>query len=122
MPSYLVRGKYAGVISGNCCNTCVIDKKSSLFFNTLATRLLEMSHAIEERIEDIKKNCNGPKQANGFLFASIDTPQMNITVGEEYVIYVQRHGPPHHGKFDQHKLNHIRKEYGIPIPPPKPSK
>ena len=108
--------KYAGIISGNCCNTCLIDKKSSVFFNTLASKLLEMSHSIEERIEKIKKNCGGPKQADGFLFASIDTPEMCITVGEEYLIYIQRHGPPHHGKFDHHKLSHIRREYNITIP------
>lgn len=116
MPTYL-KGRFKGAISGNCCNTCTIDKKSSLFFNTLATRLLEMSQSIETRIEQIKKNCGEPKQADGFLFASIDTPSMNITVGAEYVIYVQRHGPPHHGKFDRHKLDHIRKEFNIPIPP-----
>ena len=116
MPSFLGRGIYAGIISGNCCNTCTIDKKSSIFFNTLASKLLEMSQSIEKRIEEIKKNCNTPKQADGFLFASIETPEMTICIGEEYIIYMQRHGPPHHGKFDHHKLNHIRREYNITVP------
>lgn len=116
MPSFLGRGKFAGIISGNCCNTCTIDKKSSLFFNTLATKLLEMSRSIEERIEEIKKNCNTPKQADGFLFASIETPPMLICIGEEYLIYIQRHGPPTCGKFDHHKLNRIRREYNITVP------
>ncbi len=82
----------------------------------MTMKLLEMSQAIEERIEQIKKNCNQEKPSDGFLFASIETPQMLITVGQEYVIYLQRYGPPHHGRFDPCKLESIREELGIPAP------
>ena len=75
-----------------------------------------MSHSIEDRIEEIKKNCNQPTQADGFIFASIETPAMDITIGAEYIIYIQRYGPPHHGKFDQCKLDNIRDELNLPTP------
>ena len=111
MPVFLrsgikLSGKMSGLINGNC----IIDKNSAMFFNTLSLKLLEMSETVEKRIEVIKKNCNENQRANGFLFASIDTPQMNISVGSEYVIYVQRYGPPPNGKFEPAKLELIRKE------------
>jgi hypothetical protein len=92
-----------------------IDKNSALFFNTLASKLLEMSKTIEDRIEDIKKNCN-TERARGCILVSIDTPHMNISVGAEYFIYVQRHGPPIDGKFDPEKLALIRAEENIEAP------
>lgn len=97
----------------DCCCDGSIDKNSALFFNQLASKLLEMSESIEARIETIKKNCNSSGQSSGFLFASIDTPQMSISVGGEYVVYVQRHGPPVNGKFDSCKLDAIRKELNV---------
>ena len=95
-------------------NTCdgSIDKNSALFFNTLASKLLEMSKTIEDRIEDIKKNCN-KERARGCIFASVDTPHMNISVGAEYFIYVQRYGPPPNGKFEPEKLAIVRAELEI---------
>lgn len=110
MPSFLHSGRL-GSMNGNgyCCDDNSIDRNSAIFFNNLASKLLEMTQSFEKRIEDIKKNCGG-QSAKGFLFASIDTPRMNITVGYEYIIYVQRHGPPENGKFDLCKLDIIRNE------------
>jgi hypothetical protein len=117
MPSYLSSGRL-GLMnrSGGCCDDNSIDRNSAIFFNNLASKLLEMTHSFEKRIEDIKKNCGG-QSARGFLFASIDTPQMNISIGSEYVIYVQRFGPPEKGKFDKCKLDIIRKELKLTAPP-----
>lgn len=94
-----------------CCDNTV-DRNSALFFSNLATKLLDMSKAIEARMEELaNKACH--TESGGFLFASIDTPSMAIGVKYEYVEYIKRYGPPHRGKFDEHKLRKIRKELGI---------
>lgn len=114
MPSFLSSGRL-GMMNQNdgcCCDDNSIDRNSALFFNNLALKLLEMSRSFEERIEQVKKNC-GDKQVSGFILVSIDTPQMAISVGSEYVIYVQRYGPPPEGKFDPEKLTKIRTELNI---------
>lgn len=110
MPSFLSSGPMGMMAARSCCcDDSSIDRNSALFFNNLANKLLEMSQAFEDRIEKLKNDC-GKTQANGFLFASIETPAMQISVGGEYVIYVQRFGPPPLGKFDPVKLDAIRAE------------
>lgn len=86
-----------------------IDVHTVSFISSVATKLLDLTKAIDLRIDTIKKNCKATTQEQ-FVFASIDTPNMNISVGAEYVIYVQRFGPPRLGKFDQDKLAEIRAE------------
>ena len=114
MPSYLSSGGLGGMNRNGscCCDDNSMDRNSAIFFNQLATKLLEMSKSFQERLEEARKNCN--QQQAGFLFASIDTPQMAISVGTEYIIYVQRFGPPPNGKFPPEKLAQIRMEFNIP--------
>lgn len=95
--------------NSNSCDGS-IDKSSAGFFHDLASKILQMAESVDARIEDIRKKCNDSQQARGFLFASVDTPNMNISIGAEYVIYIQRFGPPQLGKFDQDKLAEIRAE------------
>ena len=100
---------------GCCCVDNSIDRNSAFFFTNLANKLLEMSKTIENKIEEIKKNCNKPVQGGrGVMFASIDTPVMNIAVPREFMEYIKRHGPPPKGKFVPYKLHVIRMELGIP--------
>ena len=97
--------------NGSCCDDNSMDLNTAFFFNQLATKLLEMSQSVQERLEAARKNCN--QQQSGFLFASIDTPQMAISVGTEYILYVQQFGPPPNGKFCPEKLQQIRIEHNI---------
>lgn len=117
MPSFLSSGPMGmtAARSNCCCDDSSIDRNSAIFFHNLANKLLEMSQSFEDRIEKIKKDC-GNRQANGFLFASIDTPSMQISVGAEYILYVQRYGPPPKGKFCPEKLKLLRQELGIEPP------
>jgi hypothetical protein len=116
MPTYIVSGsRMSGGGGGSCCcEDSTIDRNSAIFFNTLASKLLEMSQAVESKIEDIKKNCNQPAPAGrGFLFASIDAPSMVLSVPREYTEYIKRYGPPPKGIFEPIKLEIIRAQLGI---------
>ena len=117
MPSYIVNslkncGKNVVAMS---CNDNSIDRNSALFFNNLATKLLDMSRAIETKMEELRnKVCERPS-GRGFLFASIEAPSMVVGVRMEYVEYIKRFGPPVKGKFDENLLNELRIEMGIPL-------
>lgn len=115
MPSYLF-GKFAsagaGGADGCCCTDNTLDRNSAVFFNNLATKLLDMSKAIEKRMEELANKAT-PQPQSGFLFAKIDTPVMALGVKMEYIEYIKRYGPPIKGKFDEEKLEELRAELGI---------
>ena len=118
MPSYLLGGGTTGLgagAGGNCCctDTASLDRNSALFFNNLATKLLEMSETIQKRMEDLANRVPPSQQGGGVLFASIETPAMALGVKMEYVEYIRRYGPPIKGKFDTEKLAVLRAELGI---------
>ena len=121
MPNYIVSGGRMGGGGGGsggacCCEDSTIDRNSAIFFNTLAAKLLEMSQTVEAKIEAIKKDCNKPAQGGrGVYFASIDTPNMVISVPREYTEYIKRYGPPPKGKFEPIKLEIIRAQLGITV-------
>jgi len=112
MPVYIHRGN-ANSASGVCCSQNTIDRNSAVFFNSLATKLLDMSRAIEKKMEDLRKRVCEPQNGRGFLFASIEAPSMVVGVRQEYVEYIKRYGPPVKGKFDEGLLNILRQELGI---------
>lgn len=113
MASYL-KGLKANGASGDgcCCSDNSIDRNSAIFFNNLALKLLDMSKAIEARMEELSnKVCS--TETRGFLLASIDTPSMSIGIKYEYVEYIKRYGPPPNGLFDETLLTNLRTELGI---------
>ncbi len=102
------------VDSGSNEASAPISKQNVVFLSTLAEQLQELSEAVEARIDYIKETAVAkPKNNNNHILASIDTPNMNLTVGAEYILYVQKFGPPPLGKFDPEKLAEVRAEYGI---------
>jgi hypothetical protein len=111
MPTYLVKNNGKNCLP-SCIPDCSIDRNSAIFFNNLATKLLEMTEAIEKRIDELE-NRPCPTETRGVLFASIDAPVMNIGIKYEYIEYIKRYGPPQGGQFDETKLNAIRIELGI---------
>lgn len=117
MPNYILSGSRMGGSGGGgscCCEDSTIDRNSAIFFNTLASKLLEMSQAVEAKIEEIKKDCHKPAPGGrGFLFASIDAPSMVLSVPREYTEYIKRYGPPPKGKFEPIKLEIIRAQLGL---------
>lgn len=109
MPNYIVTNKQCTTsqISGNS------NQNTIQFFDSLSTKLLEMSEAVQKRIDDIKANCTAPQKTKGISLVSIDTPSMLLGVKVEYLVYVQRYGPPTNGVFDEKKLEQLRIELGI---------
>ena len=116
MPSYLLGGGTSGNGAGGagccCTDSTSLDRNSAIFFNNLATKLLDMSKAIQTRMDELANRVPG-QQSGGFLFASINTPAMMVGVRQEYVEYIKRYGPPQKGKFDAAKLEQLRIELGI---------
>jgi len=93
-----------------CCDNS-LDANSAVFFNNLATKLLDMSKAIEKKMEDLSKQvCS---TSSGFSLVEIDTPVMMLGVKYEYIEYIKRYGPPCDGIFDAIKLEQLRVELGI---------
>lgn len=115
MPNFLRVSSVLGGSANGCCVDNTIDRNSALFFNNMATKLLEMSVAIEARFDDIRKRC-GAAVSSGptFFFASIDTPTMVVSVPIEYTEYIKRYGPPPKGRFDEERLIAICCSLGIP--------
>ena len=111
MPTYLVKNSSQNCIQ-TCAQDCSIDRNSALFFNNLATKLLEMTQTIENRITELQNRpCS--TESRGVFFASIETPPMILGVRYEFIEYIKRYGPPPEGKFDEGKLNSLRIELGI---------
>jgi|LauGreDrversion4_2_1035121.scaffolds.fasta_scaffold565176_2 hypothetical protein len=116
MPSYIVVAGRGGYDGNPCCRDNSVDRNSAIFFNNLANKLLEMSKAIDARMTELSNRVCAP-ETKGFLFASIETPQMVLGVKYEFVEYIKRYGPPVNGKFDAQKLEDIRIELGISAAP-----
>ncbi len=102
------------VDSGSNEPSAPITKQNIGFLSTMADKLQELSEAIEAKIEYIIKTAvPKPKNLDNHILAAIDTPNMNLSVGAEFIMYVQKFGPPPLGKFDPERLASIRAEYGI---------
>lgn len=108
MPRYIVCRQSVN----GCCDT-TIDRNSAVFFNNLATKLLDMSKAIQTKMDDLANKVCHPTESRGFVLVSIDTPQMLLGVKYEYIEYIKRYGPPSRGKFDERLLDELRKELNI---------
>ena len=108
MPSYLLSGYNGSSGVGGSIDCC-----TAVFFDKLATKLLDMSKSINERIEKIK-NTVCIQQPPGVMLAKAELKSQTVGVKYEYIEYIKRYGPPENGKFDEKKLNIIRTELGIP--------
>lgn len=108
MPTFITSGKTSGKIT--CDN--LTNSNMVIFLNDLTTKILNMSIAIDKRMNDLQnKVCSIEK--SGFILASIETPKMAISVGLEYIEYVRRYGPPINGQFNTDKLRILRAELGV---------
>jgi|688.fasta_scaffold611693_2 hypothetical protein len=111
MPSYLLSGNIKNSNTTGCCCDSSIDSNSAIFFNNLASKILDMSKAIEKKMDDLSKQvCT---QAIGFSLVQINTPSMLLGVKYEYMEYIKRYGPPDGGQFDEVLLEKIRNDLGV---------
>jgi hypothetical protein len=121
MPNYLrFRGGGAvsrggsGCVQLNCSSGQIKCMSSVNFLETLSEKLMAMTESLQEQFAELVRPPPAPsKAAGGFYFAKIDTPTMVLGIKYEYVLYIQRYGPPENGIFDEAILTNLRAELGI---------
>ena len=106
MPSYIVSG-----LNVQATGDSMVCRDTTRFFDTLATKLLDMSRAIQQKMDEIRAQVNC--QEKGVLLASIEAPNMALSVKYLDIEYIKRYGPPEDGIFDEAKLIVLRGELGI---------
>lgn len=106
MPTYIVSRQTTQTTGDS-----TVCRDTTRFFDTLATKLLDMSKAIQKKMDEIRSQvtCHG----KGVLMASIEAPNMALSIKYEYIEYIKRYGPPDDGVFDEAKLVILREELGI---------
>jgi hypothetical protein len=121
MPSYL---RFRGVMSGaagvggcvkiNCSSSGIKCMSSVNFLEKLSNKLLDMTKSLQAQFAElVRPPPSSGTDGGGVYIAKIDTPVMNIGVKYEYVLYIQRYGPPDNGIFDETILSELRAELGI---------
>ncbi len=100
-----------GASTGNGSGCCVCPSQTT-FLSTLADKLKAMVISLQAQFEQLQNRV--ATRGEGAILAGIaSSAQVNVRV--QYVIYIQRYGPPVNGVFDQELLDEIIREYNIPI-------
>lgn len=90
--------------SSSCC--C---PSTTTFLSTLVDKLYTMAQTLKSQFENYE-NLAKKQPARGAIFAEIEVADVNLQIKYEYVIYIERHGPPIDGIFDETLLAQIRAE------------
>ena len=95
--------------SASCC--C---PSSTVFLDTLTTKLIAMTRSLQQQFEDLKKNQVPPSSSEmkGSRLAELGVGA-NVSVKYAYYIYVQRYGPPVNGVFDPLYIDLINAEIAL---------
>ena len=120
MPSYL---RFRGVMTGaagaggcvkiNCSSSGIKCMSSVNFLEKLSNKLLDMTKSLQDQFSELVRPPPSGGGDGGIYIAKIDTPVMVIGVKYEYVLYIQRYGPPENGLFDEAILTELRAELGV---------
>jgi hypothetical protein len=115
MPTYLRfrSGGGKGCVELNCSSGQIKCMSSLNFLDTLSKKLLAMTESLQKQFDECVRPPPSGGGESGVYLAKIDTPKMVIGVKYEYVLYIQRYGPPENGVFDETILTNLRAELGI---------
>lgn len=120
MPTYLLQSEISqlsnfGNFNANNTNCCAPEacQSSLLFFNSLSGKMLDMVNTLKQQFAECAANANNTSNAKGFILAKIEAPRPVLGVKYEYIVYINRYGPPTDGIFDPVLLQQIRTELGI---------
>jgi hypothetical protein len=102
-------GTGTGTGAGSGC--CVCPSQTN-FLSTLADKLKDMVQSLQVQFEELRNKV--AVRGEGAVLAGIAS-SAKVDVQVQYVIYVQRYGPPVNGVFDAELLDEIIREYNIPI-------
>jgi hypothetical protein len=95
--------------NNNCC--C---PSTTTFFETLVNKLEEMVISLKVQFSELKTvipPSNRPNKA--LVIAEATVSAVPFIVRQEYMLYMQRFGPPQSGIFDETLLAGLRKELGL---------
>jgi hypothetical protein len=81
---------------------------TTTFLSTLVDKLYLMATTLKGQFEAYEAKTS-KQNYRGVIIAEIDTSSL-VGIKYEYVIYVERYGPPIEGIFDEALLEQIRKE------------
>ena len=109
MPRYLISSARGCAVQ--CTSNDVKCASAINFLDILSNKLLDMTKSLQTQFEECTKSPG--VQSAGFIIASVDVPKMTLGVKYEYVVYIQRYGPPSDGIFDEAILVKLRTELGI---------
>ena len=102
-------GTGGGSGSGSGCCVC---PSQTTFLSTLADKLKAMVISLQAQFTELQNKV--VTYGEGAVLAGIaSSAQVGVRI--QYVVYVQRYGPPVNGIFDQELLDEIIREYNIPI-------
>lgn len=90
--------------SSNCC--C---PSTTTFLSTLVDKLYTMAQTLKGQFETYESLAK-KQPARGAVFAEIEVADVKLEIKYEYVIYIEKHGPPINGIFDEALLAQIRVE------------
>jgi hypothetical protein len=91
---------------------CCVCPSQTGFLSTLADKLKAMVESLQTQFEELRNRA--VSRGEGAVLTTIDS-SAEVVVRVEYIIYIQRYGPPINGVFDEDLLNGLRAEYNIPI-------
>lgn len=105
-------GGGSGCVQLNCSSGQIKCMSSVNFLETLSEKLLAMTESLQAQFAEMTRPVSNTKE-NGVYIAKIDTPSMVLGIKYEYVLYIQRYGPPDNGIFDETILANLRAELGM---------
>ena len=85
------------------------------FLDTLTNKLLAMTESLQKQFDECVRPAQSGGGERGVYLAKIDTPKMVLGVKYEYILYIQRYGPPENGIFDETIIGKLRAELGITV-------
>jgi hypothetical protein len=89
--------------SSSCC--C---PSTTTFLSTLVDKLHTMASRLKDQFDALEAKTQRTPQ-KGIIFAEIDTT-VGVSIKYEYVIYIEKYGPPIDGIFDEALIAQIRAE------------
>lgn len=92
--------------SSSCC--C---PSTTTFLSTLVDKLYTMASRLKDQFDALEAKTQRTPQ-RGIIFAEIDT-SVGVSIKYEYVIYIEKYGPPIDGIFDETLLAQIRAEMAV---------
>ena len=106
-------GSGIGGTTGNTIGSgCCVCPSQTGFLSTLADKLKAMVESLQTQFEELRNKA--VSRGEGAILSTIES-SAEVAVRVEYILYIQRYGPPINGIFDEELLNGLRAEYNIPI-------